>query len=115
HADDLGGGQMLRDGGEVDDVGEQDRCRTELVRNRLRLGPGCGGDGGGRGWKWTTSANRTRAELTWSALVCVSALSLSAIDRGRMLSSRLSDRACSSRSAASGFGRGAADRGGGGV
>jgi hypothetical protein len=49
--------------------------------------------------KSTTSANRIDAELNWSAIVRVSALSLSAIDRGRMLSSRPSALACSSRSA----------------
>jgi hypothetical protein len=32
HADDLGRRQVLRDGGEVDDVGEQDRRRAELPR-----------------------------------------------------------------------------------
>ena len=52
------------------------------------------------GVKSTTSANRIDAEANWSAIVPESALSLSAIDRGRMFSSRLSARSCSIRSAA---------------
>ena len=53
------------------------------------------------GVKSTTSANRIDAEANWSAIVPASALSLSAIERGRMFSSRLSARSCSTRSAAS--------------
>ena len=41
------------------------------------------------------------ADPNWSAIVCVSAFSLSAIERGRMLSRRFSAFACSTRSAAS--------------
>ena len=37
HADDLGRREPLRERGEVHDVGEQDRCRAELVGDRLRL------------------------------------------------------------------------------
>ena len=55
------------------------------------------------GVKSTTSANRIDAEANWSAIVPVSALSLSAIERGRMFRSRLSARSCSTRSAASGL------------
>ncbi len=54
-----------------------------------------------RGVKSTTSANRIEAELNWSAIGWVDALSRSAIERGRMLSSRPSDLVCSRRSAAS--------------
>ena len=53
------------------------------------------------GVKSTTSANRIDAAANWSAIVAVSALSLSAIERGRMFSSRFSARSCSTRSAAS--------------
>ena len=38
HADDLGRRKAFRERGEVHDVGEQDRRRTELIRDRLRLG-----------------------------------------------------------------------------
>ena len=52
------------------------------------------------GVKSTTSANRIDAATNWSAIVAVSALSLSAIERGRMFRSRFSARSCSTRSAA---------------
>ena len=64
-----------------------------------------GGRRSASGVKSTTSANRIDAEPNWSAIGCVSALSLSAIDAGRMLSSRLSALACSARNAASAFRR----------
>jgi len=38
HADDLGRRKAVRERGEVHDVGEQDRRRAELVRDRPRLG-----------------------------------------------------------------------------
>ena len=50
--------------------------------------------------KSTTSANRIDAELNWSAIVCESTFSRSAIELGRMFRSRFSARACSARSAA---------------
>ena len=53
------------------------------------------------GVKSTMSANRIDAAANWSAIVDVSALSFSAMERGRMLSSRVSARSCSTCSAAS--------------
>ena len=54
-----------------------------------------------RGVKSTTSANRTDAAVNWSAMVLGLDFSRSAIEPGRMFSSRLSARSCSIRSAAS--------------
>ena len=53
------------------------------------------------GVKSTTSANRIEAAANWSAIVALSVLSRSAIDRGRMFSRRVSARSCSTCSAAS--------------
>ena len=79
-------------------LGEHVEVREEVVEHADDLGRR---EPLASGVKSTTSANRIDAELNWSAIVWVWALSRSAIDRGRMLSSRLSALDCSSRNAAS--------------
>ncbi len=53
------------------------------------------------GVKSTTSANRIDAAANWSAIVVVSALSFSAMERGRMFNSRFSALSCSACRASS--------------